>query len=157
MNFPIWCRGNYYFYFEAMTQCFYDMWMIIPFPLPFYKKGNILRLLNIPFPKTNTLPTPFLFLCVFWGISPRRRTQWDYAGGPPQSNMFPCSHGNISLLWNGKEARKSKESLVYIRGGSHTHGFSWGLRTTTSSSRPLELLPPSREHTCTRRTTSPTT
>ncbi len=53
---------------------------------------------------------PFLFLCVFWGISPSKRTLVCYAKRTPQSYMFPHSHGNISFLRNGKEARKSKES-----------------------------------------------
>jgi hypothetical protein len=36
--------------------------------------------------------------------------------------MFPCSHGNISFLQNGKEVRKlkknviSKKRVVYVRG-----------------------------------------
>jgi hypothetical protein len=88
---------------------------------------------------------PFYFLCVFWGISPSRRTLGCYIMPRELSNfnMFPCSHGNISFLWNGKEARKSK-----VSGGSRTHVFSWGSRTPSGA-------PPSGEHTHMR--TSPRT
>jgi hypothetical protein len=54
--------------------------------------------------------TPFLFLSVFWGISPSRRALCRTA---PHFHMFPCSHGNISFLQNGKEVRKLKESCLH--------------------------------------------
>jgi len=47
-------------------------------------------------------------------------------GSSPQFYMFPCSHGNISFLQNGKEVRNviSKKRVVFVRGGSRTHVFS---------------------------------
>jgi len=35
--------------------------------------------------------------------------------------MFPHSHGNISFLRKGKEARKSKERVVHVMGGASNH------------------------------------
>jgi hypothetical protein len=89
--------------------------------------------------------TPFLFLCVFWGIPPpSRRTLGRYAGGAPPILYvltFPRKYFCFTKLEN-------KKRVVYIRGGSRTCAFSWGLGTALDA-------PTSGEHTCIR--TSPTT
>jgi len=64
-------------------------------------------------------------------------------GSSPQFYMFPCSHGNISFLQNGKEVRNviSKKRVVFVRGGSRTHVFSsWGSRTPLCSHPCVPLL-----------------
>jgi hypothetical protein len=53
-------------------------------------------------------------MCILRDLPPSRRTlgRYVYAEGAPQFYMFPCSHGNISFLQIGKEARKSKDSCL---------------------------------------------
>jgi hypothetical protein len=84
--------------------------------------------------------TPFLFLCVFWGISPSRRTQGHKLGSSPNFNMFPCSHRNISFLRKSRKKGGNRKRVVYVRGGSCIHAFSWG-SGTPSGSYPRVPLP----------------
>ncbi len=55
------------------------------------------------------------------------------------SSPLPCSHGNISFLWNGKNWG-NKKRVVCVRGSSSSRAFSWGLGTP-SQSRPQVPLP----------------
>ncbi len=86
---------------------------------------------------------PFLFLCVFWGISPSKRTLRHYARGALQLYMFPCSHGNISFLWNEKEARKLKKSCLW----KQVLVLMRSPRFENTLERIPSSAPPLREHT----------
>jgi len=67
----------------------------------------------------------FHFLCVLWGISPRRRILGHYARGRSSNPyMFPHSH---------------KKRVIYVHGGSCTCGFSSGSGTPFGS-RPQVAL-----------------
>jgi len=73
-----------------------------------------------------TLTTP---LCVFWGISPSRRTLGRYVWG--SSPNFTCSHifMEIFLFYQTGKKRGNKKTLAYVRGGSSTRAFPWCLGT----------------------------
>jgi len=79
-----------------------------------------------------TLTTPFLFLCVFWGISPNRRTLGRYVKGALPILyvlMFPWKYFfsiSIGKKW-GNEKR-----VVYVRGV--TCPSRWTLRCGDSPS-----------------------
>ncbi len=67
--------------------------------------------------------TPFLFLCVFLGISPRppsRRTLGRYAGGAPPI-LYVLTFPRKYFCFTKLEIRKK---VVYIKGGSMTCAFS---------------------------------
>ncbi len=81
---------------------------------------------------------PFLFLCVFWGISPRQSTLGHYARLSPPILYVPMIPWKFIFLWNTKEVRKQEGSCLHK--GFRTRAFSWRLGTSKSS-RPWVPLP----------------
>ncbi len=90
---------------------------------------------------------PFYFYVHFWGISPSRRTLECHAGrNVPQFYLFPRSHGSISFLQNGKEARK-----FFLKSCLHKRRFQYSsilLRFGNALGSLMYLgSPPTGEHT----------
>jgi hypothetical protein len=73
---------------------------------------------------TYLVSNSLLFLCVFWGISPSRRTLGCYASGAPPIVHVP------TFPWKKKLGNQKR--AIYTRGDSCcTHAFSWGLGTAS--------------------------
>ncbi len=75
--------------------------------------------------------TPFIFLCVFWRISPSRRTLGHHAKGAPQFYTI-CFHVPMKIFATGKR-HWNEMRVVFVRGGSHTCSFSWSWGTPWGS------------------------
>ncbi len=54
----------------------------------------------------------------------------------PQFYMFPRSHGNSFFCTNRGRSQEIKRELVYVKGGSHTHVFSWDFWNTLGGLMP---------------------
>ncbi len=96
--------------------------------------------------------TPFLFLCVFWGISPsRRRTLGHYyVRAAPSILCVPRFHfqWEYFFFYQMRKKQGNKKRVVYTRGSSNTRAFSWGSRITIPLGlHTLQSTPRSGEHT----------
>ncbi len=87
--------------------------------------------------------TPFLFLCVFWGISPSRRRTLGryYARGTRSILCVPTFPWKYFFFYETREKQGNKKRVVYRRGNSNTRAFSWGsmIIIIPLGSRPLQV------------------
>jgi len=88
--------------------------------------------------------------CVFWGISPNRRTLGCYDGGAFPILYVPME---ICLLYKRRKKGGNFKRVVFVREGPSTCAFSWGLGTPSGSCPCVPL--PQRDRN--RTGTSPTT
>jgi len=119
-----------------MLPCYYSSSKLADFTTSRFNDREICLMVATHFRET----IKHISLSVYWGISHKRRTLGVMPkGDAPKFCMFPWK---CFFLWNGKEARKQKESCLFSEGIP-----SFKVKKDSTKTCPVQKLQKSIRHT----------